>query len=1170
MAEKPTVDPSAGPGESSAALADTETIVESPKRPPKRRWKYRRWVVLCLLVLGLVWLNGPGLRLLSPQVAVRFLEKAGLRGNFKVQGNLIGGLSISDLVIEGDKELARLTIDKVTPRYQWRGLIKGKLEGLTIDGIHADLRLGLKQEVGKKPPLDLKKLLQTLRTVRGQVMPLDLAVQNVSLAATRDGKPSLALTPSSITHSSGSEDFNLELGTFTDVSGREWPSQKSTIVWNADQLSVPRVDPFPGISLRGLLVQLPAGGEPSVETELHLGDAVFVVTSAPGFASARIDLREGRLLVAEAAGRLGLEIPATATLTSLAVELDQLLPDPKAATGAVRILLEDLAWKDWKSPELSVDATLTAGQTTVAAQGKLLGTGFSIEASAPVARGEKAFSLGEATGKFNIADVPQALRELAARVPAIDPEAPVPPSTVDGNFTIAIAANQPQSAAVDLVLKPKDDTLASPVAVKARWSPDQPLAADLALDGLTAAATYQIKPGSYQATVGLDEFTNTRIDRWLASFRVKPGGVANLSGTWSGSGEVKAGKHRGDLSLTQATWTREAAAPVTAIGGVKYDWPAGFETRGLRIQMNEQTVVLDAALADGLLQLRDFLWSDGKTEFATGTASLPVPADFSQWRDTLANDTRPVSVSINSRVLSLGLLKLWIPALEKLDPRSTGQLDIAVSGTYSEPVVDAKFEAKELRSPSQPKLPPADLKITLAGRDGRIELDGSATAPDFAPAVLKANMPFRPAEWAKAPGLIKEEPLDARVDLPRLDLSRFSSLVPSAELVKGIVTGNVLVAGTVGKPVMKGTLDLTDGGLGFKNEKFPATESVTAKVELALDRIDLKSLQGTVAGGTFQSEGSLAIGGGRLGDLDIRLRGNHLPLLRNDLLILRANADLRLQGPWDRVALTGTAGAVDGIFYRDIELLPIGSPFTTPSAKELPKFDSQRNPAATIPEPFRNWTLNVQVRTEEPLLIRGNFATGEVTGSLRLGGTVGTPAPDGVFTIKDFRADLPFSKLSVRSGTATFTPANGFDPVLDLRGTSEPRPYRVEIFAYGRASDPQLLLTSSPPLPENEIMTLLATGTTTTGLVDSQAASSRALQLLAEEVRRGRFRFGKQLRPLLGMLDKVDFGLNEKDPYSSDSFSTATVSLTDRWFLSAGMSASGDSRALVIWRLSFH
>ena len=179
------------------------------------------------------------------------------------------------------------------------------------------------------------------------------------------------------------------------------------------------------------------------------------------------------------------------------------------------------------------------------------------------------------------------------------------------------------------------------------------------------------------------------------------------------------------------------------------------------------------------------------------------------------------------------------------------------------------------------------------------------------------------------------------------------------------------------------------------------------------------------------------------------------------------------------------------------------------------------------------------------------------------------PAPDGGVKVQEFRASLPFSTLSVRSGTATFTPAGGFDPYLELRGTAEPRPYRVTVYVYGRASDPQLVLTSNPPLPENEIMTLLATGTTTSGLEDPQAASSRALQLLVEELRRGRFRFGKQLRPLLGLLDRVDFSLAEADPYSSESFSTATLAISDRWFLSAGVSGSGDSRVLAVWRLSF-
>ncbi len=1123
-----------------------------------------------MLALGLVWLNGPGLRLIAPSVARHYLEKLGMRGDFKIEGNLTGGLSFSDLRIESDGTLASLTIDRVIPDYEWRGLVKGRLEGLTLDGVHTDLRLGLKkQDEPAKPPLDLRKLVETLRTVRGRIDPLELELKNVSLAATRDGKPVLRLAPSRLSHNAGSDDLTLDLGAITDATGHEWPAQQSTLTWGPENLSIPRVDPFPGVSVRDLAIALPAGGEPSLEARVGVDDAVFVITSLPGFASAKIDLREGQLQLAETAKRFGLEIPASATLTSLAVELEKILPDPKAATGTARLLLENLAWKDWTAPELSLDATLGADQSSIVAHGVMLGTGFSLEANAPVTRAEKTFTLGDAQGRFNIEDVPKALRELAARYPVIDPEAPVPPSVVDGNFNLSFVANKPRAVTADVILKAKDATLASPIAIKYRWTSGQPLAADLTLDGLVATATYQPAPATYQGTLDFDEFTNDRIDRWLAVFKVKPGGTASLTGNWSGSGELKTRKHRGELSLTQGTWTRQEMSPVTAIGTLRYDWPAGFEAQGLRLQMNNQTVALDAALTNGLLELRHFLWSEGKDELAEGTASLPLPADFSKWRDTLANDTRPVAVSINSRVLSLGLLKQWVPAFDKLDPRSTGQLQLNISGTYAAPVVDAKLEARDLRSPAQPKLPSADLKIVIAGRDGRLTLDGTATAPDFPAAVIKASMGFRPAEWARDPAKFKEEAIEARADLPRLDLARFTTLVPAASQISGIVIGHVVVSGKVGKPELKGNLDLTGGGIRLKDPRVPVIEAIAASVELGLDRIVLKTLKSNLAGGALTGGGSLAITAGKLGNLDFQLRGDHLPVMRNELFILRTNADLRLQGTWEKAVLSGTVGMVDSIFYRDIELLPIGKPFTGPAAAALPKIDTPKRQPIAIPEPFRNWGLNVTVRTQEPFLIRGNLANGDVTGSVRIGGTMGSPAPDGVVTIRDFRASLPFSTLTVSSGTATFTPASGFDPILELRGTSEPRPYRVTVYVYGHASDPQLVLTSNPPLPENEIMTLLATGTTTSGLEDPQAASSRAMQLLLEEVRRGRFRFGKRLRPLFAMLDRVDFSLAEADPYTSESYSTATLQISDRWFFSAGMGTSGDTRALLVWRLSF-
>ena len=223
-----------------------------------------------------------------------------------------------------------------------------------------------------------------------------------------------------------------------------------------------------------------------------------------------------------------------------------------------------------------------------------------------------------------------------------------------------------------------------------------------------------------------------------------------------------------------------------------------------------------------------------------------------------------------------------------------------------------------------------------------------------------------------------------------------------------------------------------------------------------------------------------------------------------------------------------------------------------------------------MPLPFRDWKIDVRARTANGFLIRGNLANGRLDADLRVGGTFGRPSPIGEVRITNLRAVLPFSTLTVRNGSLRFTAEHGLDPVLEIRGSAEPRPYRVNVYVYGRASNPQLVLTSNPPLPETEIMTLLATGATTSGLEDPQVASSRAMQLLAEEIRRGRFGVGRQLRPLLALFDRVDFSVAEADPYSSESYSTATLAITNRWYLSAGIGGEGHSRMLAIWRLTFH
>ncbi len=126
----PTIDRVGGCIDIDSDLQPTETESSSDDatpRPRGRRKKYRRWIVLVVLLGGLVWLNGPGLRWLAPKVERHYFQKAGLRGSFSLEGSLTGGIWVRELQIESDKTLARLTLKRAIPAYQLKELIKGRI-----------------------------------------------------------------------------------------------------------------------------------------------------------------------------------------------------------------------------------------------------------------------------------------------------------------------------------------------------------------------------------------------------------------------------------------------------------------------------------------------------------------------------------------------------------------------------------------------------------------------------------------------------------------------------------------------------------------------------------------------------------------------------------------------------------------------------------------------------------------------------------------------------------------------------------------------------------------------------------------------------------------------------------------------------------------------------------
>ena len=157
-------------------------------------------------------------------------------------------------------------------------------------------------------------------------------------------------------------------------------------------------------------------------------------------------------------------------------------------------------------------------------------------------------------------------------------------------------------------------------------------------------------------------------------------------------------------------------------------------------------------------------------------------------------------------------------------------------------------------------------------------------------------------------------------------------------------------------------------------------------------------------------------------------------------------------------------------FFREIEILPIGLP-----GRPAPKPSRGWFSLSTDTPPFRNWSYDVAIQTDDPFIVKGNLANGSIEGRLHLGGTGLAPTLEGTAHIENFVASLPFSQLTVDHGSLYFSGNAPLNPQLDVHGSSRIRDYNVNVYLYGTASEPQTLFTSEPSLPQEEVIALLAT-----------------------------------------------------------------------------------------------
>lgn len=647
--------------------------------------------------------------------------------------------------------------------------------------------------------------------------------------------------------------------------------------------------------------------------------------------------------------------------------------------------------------------------------------------------------------------------------------------------------------------------------------------------------------------------------------------------SWEGSGAFGTPDHVGRISL-------EAGPLVLADGAEAIDLAVKGDYRGNSARFPEFTLRsrpldLEGSMTweGGHLSLeaagrsggRETLRLEGRLPLETGR--LGANAWFTQESPIL---------------LSLKLDELPVETVFRLfasraPVRGSLSLDLSAGGTPARPTLGAELSLAGISVPREGgDLPAGRLDLVVEAPGDTLLVKGDYRHPDVQPLALRASLPFHPAAWATGARPFREETLEATAKMERSSLAFLVGQVPGIESISGEVALDAAVTGSLAAPGIRGSGMLDLSRLRLENRNAPSLHDVSLVARFEENRIVLETLRAIVAGGTVEGRGEARFQPGGEPQIRVELKGSEVLVVRTPDLNVRTDLDLTLAGPWSRASLSGEAGITNSRYSRHFDLLPVGFPAkrgtsALPTVERTPRGGGKayQDLEIGVPlAPFRDWPVSLRVHTKDPFLVQSNLAQSSISGDLKFVGTLGRPNPVGSVTVDAGRLDLPFSRIDVETGRIEFDEATGFNGAIEFKARGKADRYQIAIYLHDRLFSPKYVLTSLPPLASEDILTLLATGTTRDELVSEDAgsmAATKAATLLFRNLQQANDRAGADPTFLDLLEDRTELELGRVNQETGEQTFGGKVRLWKQLFLAGDVDVNSNYRALLKYVFRF-
>jgi len=668
-------------------------------------------------------------------------------------------------------------------------------------------------------------------------------------------------------------------------------------------------------------------------------------------------------------------------------------------------------------------------------------------------------------------------------------------------------------------------------------------------------------PFAYQGSLDIQLADLRLFQPLLGEGKGAPVLAGSLVARWKGGGDFRTPQHTGDASfdLTNGQFgdQKDLSAHTTANYSAQFINVPDFRVSAGKLG----DAVFSLLWKDNRLQITNLAVRQQKLVLLSGSVDLPL--NLTDQKHPIPVD-QPLRVSLSTKDLNLRTL---FAQLGQNKPPVIGMVnfDFDAEGTLAELIADANLKATGLQSTAAAEFDPATVSLGVDFRNDRLKLDGTVTQKLIQPLRLTGDIPFDVEVITEKKVIDPNTPLNFSIKLPSSSLAFLSTLVPAIRQSRGTAAINVNLNGTIAKPEFKGAVQSDLSVLRFADPGLPPINSFGLRINFTEDRMNITQCGGGIAGGTFSAGGSVNFAKLDNPVFDLRLGSRNALALQNDDMTTRVSSDLRVTGPMNAGSVTGNVYITRSVFFKNIDILPIGLP-----GRPAPQPPPEPSVISFSKPPLRDWKFDVSIRTADPFLIQSNLANGRLTFGLHLGGTGLAPWVDGSIRIDTLTASLPFSRLNIASGDIYFTRDQPFIPQLNLRGTSHIRDYDVSVYISGPVTNPQAVFSSNPPMAESDVVSLLATGMTTSELTkDPNALAGRAAILVFQKLYNSIFRRNGPPSQGESFLDRIQFDVGMTDPKTGKQSARLGIPLSDRIMLVGGLDVGGNFNGQIKYLVRF-